>query len=438
VERVIRTCGAIGLALALVAAVAPPRLSSAQGSMVALTGARVIDGTGRPALDHATVIVVNGRIQDVGAGLAVPPGALRVDVGGKTIVPGFVNAHGHVDAAPDSSDIRDQLLLQLRTYAQYGVTTVYNLGSGPSDTAEGLRLRDEQDRGPLDRARHYSSGVVVADRTPDDARKNVDRHADDKVDIIKIRVDGVDSSPEKMTPDVYRAVIDQAHKRDLRVAAHLFYLKDALSLLDAGADVIAHSVRDQDVTPAFIDGLKRRQIGYIPTLTRELSVFVYESTPSFFSDPFFLRGRALYSRQMQLLSDPARQAKTKASPDAQAMKQALDQASRNLKRLAAAGVTIAMGTDSGANLMGRWQGYFEHVEMEMMVKAGLTPLQAITAATGNAARVMKLESLGTLERGKRADFVVLDGNPLADIVNTRRIDSVWIAGRRLESQAPAH
>jgi imidazolonepropionase-like amidohydrolase len=237
-----------------------------------------------------------------------------------------------------------------------------------------------------------------------------------------------------MKPDVYRAVIDEAHKRGLRVAAHMFYLKDAQGLLDAGADILAHSVRDRDVNDAFIAELKKRNVGYIATLTRDLSVFVYESAPAFFTDPFFLRGKGVYAQQVAQLSDPAAQEKMRTSKDAQSIKQALQQANRNLKLLSDGGVPIAMGTDTGANLVGRWQGFFEHMELEMMVKAGMTPMQTIVAATGGAARVMKLDAkLGTLQPGKWADFVVLNANPLTDIRNTRQIDSVWIAGRRLSA-----
>lgn len=428
--------GAVAIGVAIAAAEVSSALSRAQapsGTPVAVVGARVIDGTGRAPLENATILVVNGRIQEVGQGVKIPSTAVRVDAQGKSVIPGLINAHGHVDAARESTvPVREQLLAQLRTYALYGVTTAYSLGSTAADTPEGLKLRDEQEQTTLDRARLYSSGVVIADSNPDEARRNVDQHANQKVDIIKIRVDGLDSNPTKMTPDVYRAVIDQAHKRGLRVAAHLFYQKDAMGLLEAGADVVAHSVRDRDVTPALIAQLKARGVGYIPTLTRDLSVFVYESTPSFFGDPFFQRGTTLYGRQVAQLSDPAMQEKVRANKDAQAIKVALQQASRNLKRLADGGVAIAMGTDTGANLIGRWQGFFEHEELDLMVKAGLTPMQTLVAATGGAARVMKLDAqLGTLQPGKWADFVVLNADPLSDIRHTRQIHSVWIGGQRV-------
>jgi imidazolonepropionase-like amidohydrolase len=248
------------------------------------------------------------------------------------------------------------------------------------------------------------------------------------VDIIKIHIFG---NQNDTPPPVYSALIDQAHKRGLRVAAHLYYLKDARGLIDAGVDVIAHGVRDQDIDAALIAEIKRRGVGYIPTLTRDLAVFVYETTPAFFKDPFFLRHIEAYRREVTLLSDPAQQEKTRNSEQARTIKQALQQGTRNLKRMADAGAPIALGTDSGTNL-GQWQGYFEHVELEMMVQAGLTPMQALVASTGGAARVMKLDQqLGTIQPGKWADLLVLNANPLDNIRNTRQVDSVWIAGGRL-------
>jgi imidazolonepropionase-like amidohydrolase len=158
---------------------------------------------------------------------------------------------------------------------------------------------------------------------------------------------------------------------------------------------------------------------------------VYESTPEFFADPFFLRHADAYRRDMMKLGDAMSQEKMRKNPEAQAIKTALQQGSRNLKTLADAGVLIAMGTDTGTN-EGQWQGYFEQVELEMMVKAGLTPMQALVAATSGAAKVAKVEQqLGTIQQGQRADLLVLNADPLTDIRNTRQIHSVWIGGRQL-------
>jgi imidazolonepropionase-like amidohydrolase len=424
-----------------------PGLAGAQGAgakpdatFVALVGARLIDGTGRAAIERATLLVRDGRVEAAGptADVAVPAGAARIDLSGKTIVPGLINAHAHVNAADESTrPVRDQLLAQLRLYADYGVTTAFVLGSTPAEVDEGLLLRDEQGHTPspalgaaaLDRARLYVFSPSIRDaRTPEEARQRVNRYADMKVDGIKIHING---NPSDMTPEVYGALIDQAHKRGLRVAAHLYYEKDAWGLLKAGVDLFAHSVRDKDIDSAMLAELKRRNVGYIPTLTRDLSIFVYETTPPFFTDPFFLRNVADYRAEMTRLSDPALQERTRTNPQAQTIKKALEQASRNVKILADAGIPMAMGTDTGAG-EGRWQGYFEHVELELMVKAGLTPMQALVAATGGAARTMKLDGqLGTLQAGRWADLLVLSANPLTDIRNTRQIDSVWIAGRRL-------
>jgi imidazolonepropionase-like amidohydrolase len=407
----------------------------ATGGTIALTGARVIDGTGATPLAQATIIVTNGRIAAVGAPVAVriPAGATRIDMSGKTIMPGMINAHAHLNVDSEiKAPVRDQLLQRLLTYAEFGVTTAVSLGSTPADELEGLRLRDEQARGTLDRARLYTGGVNAVGKTPEDARQSVDRLADLKVDIIKYHING---NPNDMTPDVYGALVDESHKRGLRTAVHIFYLKDAIGALEKGTDIIAHSVRDRDVDERLITALKTRNVGYIPTLTRDLSVFVYETRPAFFDEPFFRRGIALYRKEVDVLSDPARQEKTRNDQQAQSIKPALQQALKNLKILSDAGVPIAMGTDSGAaNNPGRWQGYFEHVELEQMVKAGMTPMQVIVAATGGAARVMKLDGLGTIQPGQWADLLVLNANPLTDIRNTRQINSVWIGGHRL---APA-
>jgi imidazolonepropionase-like amidohydrolase len=439
-----RLAAVVGTPLVLAVFAFEPSLAQAPAAnTVVLTGARLIDGTGRAPLEQATLVITNGRVEAVGAPVAVniPAGATAINISGKTLVPGFINAHGHLGAGDKKLPLRDQIIQQLRLYAQYGVTTVHSLGD---DGAESVKVHDEQERGTLDRARLYTAGPAVVGDSVDDARQKIDTVAAMRVNIIKTRMNRLifadgsrTGSPVSfrnvpdMTREVYRAVIEQAHKHGLKVAAHLFYLEDAKALVDAGLDVVAHSVRDQDVDNAFIAALKRRDVGYIPTLTRDVEVFEYETTPAYFSDPFFLRGLAIYRKDVEEVKNPAFQEKVRNSEEAQLTKKALQQGSRNVKLLSDGGVTIAMGTDSGA-VVGRWQGYNEHREIELMVKAGLTPMQAIVAATGGAARVMKLDQqLGTLQPGKWADFIVLSGNPLTDIRNTRQIDSVWIAGRRL-------
>jgi imidazolonepropionase-like amidohydrolase len=209
---------------------------------------------------------------------------------------------------------------------------------------------------------------------------------------------------------------------------HLFYLEDAKAVLDAGADLIAHSVRDTEVDAALIAALKQRNVCVCPTLMREVSTFVYESTPSWFSDPLFLKH--VDAQTVAQLKEPARQEAMKNSKSAQRYKVALDMASRNLKKLSDAGVTIAMGTDTGPPA--RFQGYFELMELELMAKAGLTPRQVLTSATRDAARCMKLDrEVGTLEANKWADFVALDADPLANISNTRKIADVYVAGNKV-------
>ena len=444
-----RTTGGGLLALAagvlLVLAAAQPGRGPEAGDVVVLSGASIFDGTGRPPLERAALLIRGGRIEAVApaADLAIPDGAARIDVSGKTVIPGLVNAHAHLNDGDEALPLRERLLAQLRVYAAFGVTTVHTLGDGRSRAhranaprqpypwrvgEESVRVRDAQAGGDLlDGARLYPSGPNVVGATEAEARTGVDEIAELGVAVVKTRLD---DRPDDMAPAVYRALIDQAHRRGLRVAAHAVTLDDAKGLAHAGVDAIVHSVRDRDVDAELIGAMRDRNVGYVPTLTRTLSLLLYEATPAFFGDAFFLRGGAAYRAEMARIRDPELQAEVRGSGQAAEARTVLAQAQRNLKLLANGGVTIAMGTDSGTQL-GRWQGYFEHVELELMVQAGLTPRQALVSATGGAARVMGLGELGTLERGKWADFVVLEGDPLADIRNTRRIDSVWIAGRRL-------
>jgi imidazolonepropionase-like amidohydrolase len=359
----------------------------------------------------------------------VPADAERIALQGKTVIPGIVNAHGHVgntEGMEQGHYSAGNVARDLKTYAAYGVTTVFSLGD---DQAAGIQARDSQRTPSLNRSRLFVAGPVLAPKSVDEARTLVDDTVAMKVDIIKIRVDDNLGTTKKMAPEIYKAVIDEAHKKGARVAVHLFYLDDAKAVLDAGADFIAHSVRDKDVDDAFIAMLKRRDVCYCPTLMREVSTFTYDSTPAWFSDPLFLKHADMTA--VNALKEPARQQQMKASRSAQQYKAGLEVANRNLKKLADAGVKIAMGTDTGPPA--RFQGYFELMELEMMAKAGLTPAQVLASATRDAARCMKLDrEVGTLEANKWADFVVLDADPLADISNVKKISAVYIAGNPVE------
>ena len=217
------------------------------GNLKAVVGARIIDGTGKAAMEKATLLVKDGRIAAVGRSVKVPAGAQQIDVSGKTIIPGLINGHGHVN------DIS-----QLGLYARYGVTTVFSLG-GDKEIQFRDQTRSEQQTPALARARLFIAGPIPVSKTPEDARKAVDALAEAKTDIVKIRIDDNLGRTAKMAPEVYAAIIDEAHKKGMRMAVHVVTLADAKAVLRLGADYIAHSVRDEELDGEVIALLKKNK-----------------------------------------------------------------------------------------------------------------------------------------------------------------------------------
>jgi imidazolonepropionase-like amidohydrolase len=301
--------------------------------------------------------------------------------------------------------------------AYYGVSAALSLGT---DGYELLGMRGEEIPGA---ARFRSAGRGITMQEPGrtnvpywindqaEARKAVAELAANNVDIVKIWVDTRDGKYKKLTPDLYGAIIDEAHKRGLRVTAHIFDLEDAKGLIRAGVDALAHGVRDRDIDDELVALFKQRPNLILTPNLPERGVKV---------DLGWLK-EGLAPNQYAMLEQ--------ANTDRKITQQFYGIQARNLARLNQEGVRITLGTDGN-------RAWGPHEEMEDMVVAGMTPMQVIVAATRNSAEFLRLKDTGTLESGKSADLIVLDANPLDDIKNTRRISQVILRGAPVERSQP--
>ena len=368
---------------------------------------------------------------------------------GKYVMPGIINIHGHLGntlglVQDPKNYTRENLSNNLATYASYGVTSVLSMGT---DQEAMYALRSEQRAGRPKTTRIFSAargftgkggyptsaqgmkGVPFEVESAAQAKADVEDNVKRKADIIKIWVDDHLGKERKIPIDLSKAIIDAAHSNHLKVAAHIFYLDDAKKLVNAGLDGLAHSVRDAPVDDELIALMKRKGAWQAAaTLTREVSAFIYATPPDWLKDPFFTR--SISADTLKTLNSPEFIKKAAADPDFSKLPGFLETAKKNLKRLADAGVKYGFGTDTGPPT--RFPGYFEHMEMEMMVQSGLTPMQVIVAASkSNAEFLGQSKNLGTIESGHWADLVVLGRNPLENIKNTRTVEQVYIAGNRI-------
>jgi imidazolonepropionase-like amidohydrolase len=420
-----------------------------------LTGARIIDGTGKAALENGTITIEGDRILNVGPTdtVPLPPGAQVIDVHGKTIMPALISAHSHLGLCKGSvgprpeNYTRDNVQHQLEQYERYGVLTVPSLGVNKDVLYE---WRNEQREGRLEGADIFTAdrGLGVRKGAPpfplledqvyrptsvEEARAEVRESFERHPDMIKIWIDDLFGTAPKMTPEIFSAVIeqahaitDEAHHHKLKVAAHIFYLNDAKALLKAGVDVIAHSVRDQPVDAEFIQAMKSNGAIYIATLDLDESQYIYAEQPAWMQEPFFTK--AVDPALLERWKSPFYEKEIQANPNTVKNKAAAAIAQSNVKILFDAGVKVAFGTDSGA-MPTRIQGFGEHRELQLLVQAGLSPMDAIVCATKNSAEVIGAPDRGTLETGKEADFLVLNGNPLDDIRNTTHLDRIYHHGK---------
>lgn len=432
------------LALLATATIAPAQVT-------VLHNVTLIDGNGGPPRHHVSLVIEAGKIRSVlNENAKIPAGANTIDLTGKTIMPELINCHGHIGLLKGAKTAsinytKENLTRHLLQYQDYGIGAVQVMGTDHDDIYE---WQNESRQGTLPGATIFTAGrgfgvpsgmpplaigmdQVYRPATLEEARKDVDELAQHHPDLVKMWVDDFYGQYATMKPEIYAAIIDQAHKQHLRAAAHVFHLADAQRLVADGLDIFAHSIRDAEVPDSLVAEMKRRHVAYIETLSLDDFATAYQGDPTWMNDPFFRN--ALEPGVYEMITSQTYKDSLKTSKPAAIEQTALPIAIKNLKKIYDAGILVALGTDSGATPI-RPLGFSEHIELQLLVQAGLTPLQAITVGTKNAAELLHASSeIGTLTPGHKANFIILDKDPSQDILNTETIASVWKEGKQVST-----
>ena len=452
-RTIVTLCGL----LAMAAASSSQALRGQSGpptSIVLFEGARLISGGGGLPIEESAFVVERGTITRIGrkGALALPAGAARVDLTGKTVMPTLIDAHTHPGfqrGLTYSADnyTRETLVDDLNRALYFGVGALQSQGIEKGELT--YQIRADQQAGTLGGARLFIAGrglgapnagpgadvfkgIAYDVTTEEEARRDVRELAAKKVNLLKIWVDDRNGRAPKLSPVLYRAIIDEGHKHGLRVSAHIFYHADAVDLVNAGIDGFAHLVRDKEMDDALVASIVKHNVYVMPNLTTTQRG-TYAELPPWLRDDDPL---------MKLLRDTVsapviqRMKDSFQRRDAAAVERGRNQYAilqRSLAKLNAAGARLIVGPDTG--LEDHLFGFSAQRELEEMVKAGMTPAQGIVAATSRPAEYLRLDKMGTLAPGKEADFLVLDANPLDNITNTRRIAKVYIKGVEVDRSA---
>jgi imidazolonepropionase-like amidohydrolase len=416
-------------------------------------GARLSSGTGSAPIEQSAFLVERGAITRVGrkGAVAAPAGASRVDLTGKTVMPVLINAHGHPGFQKGLTYVqenftRETVIDDLNRALYYGVAVVQSQGIEKGDVT--YQIRADQQAGKLGGARLLIAGrgigapnagpgaaayagIAYEIKTEAEARQAVQELAAKKVDLIKIWVDDRMGRAPRLAPNLYRAEIAEGHSRGLQVNAHVYYYADAADLANAGIDAFAHLVRDKEMDDALVASVVRHNVYVMPNLSGEWNT--YAELPHWLKDgdPFMT---LLQQSTPQAVIERMRKGydgRTAAAVERSRMQHAILE--RSLARLARANARIILGSDTG--LQDHLFGMSEQRELESMVKAGMTPMQVIVAATSRPAEYLKLTTMGSLEAGKEASFLVLDANPLDNITNTQRVSKIYIKGTEVDRAA---